>query len=96
MAAMADDVRCREYSGSRRSTRFHHRGVARFLGRKPENISNVDARSGRWRQFRSASWGRAAYKRHARRQGGPIIRFPREAKKPIPDSEGKEGNWINS
>jgi hypothetical protein len=27
------------------------------------------------------------YKRHARRQGGPIIRFPREAKKPIPDSE---------
>jgi hypothetical protein len=42
MAAMADDVRCRGYSGSRRSTRFHHRGVARFLGRKSENISNVD------------------------------------------------------
>ena len=36
MAAMADDVRCRGYSGSRRSTRFHHRGVARFLGRKSE------------------------------------------------------------
>jgi len=32
----------RRYSGSRRSTRFHHRGVARFLGRKSENISNVD------------------------------------------------------
>jgi hypothetical protein len=28
--------------GSRRSARFHHRGVARFLGRKSENISNVD------------------------------------------------------
>jgi hypothetical protein len=42
MAAMADDVGCREYSGSRRSTRFHHRGVARFPGRKSENISNVD------------------------------------------------------
>ena len=32
MAAMVYDVRCRGYSGSRRSTRFHHRGVARFLG----------------------------------------------------------------
>src|SRR5450759_5598028 len=41
MATMADDVRCRGYSGSRCSTRFHHRGVARFLGRKSENISNV-------------------------------------------------------
>jgi hypothetical protein len=38
---MADDVRCRGYNGSRRSTRFHRRGVARFLGRKSENISNV-------------------------------------------------------
>jgi hypothetical protein len=34
MAAMADDVRSRGYSGSRRSTRFHHRGVARFQVRK--------------------------------------------------------------
>jgi hypothetical protein len=42
MAALADDVRCRGYSGSRRSTRCHHRGVARLLGRKSENISNVD------------------------------------------------------
>ena len=39
MAAMADDVRCRRYSGSRRSTRFDHRGLARFLSRKSENIS---------------------------------------------------------
>jgi hypothetical protein len=33
MAALADDVRCRGYSGSRRSTRCHHRGVTRLLGR---------------------------------------------------------------
>jgi hypothetical protein len=42
MAALADDVRCRGYSGSRRSTRCHHQGVTRLLGRKSENISNVD------------------------------------------------------
>jgi hypothetical protein len=39
MAAMADDVCCRRYSGSRRSIRFGHRGLARFLSRKSENIS---------------------------------------------------------